>query len=95
MPTAVEQFKETLRKLCTELENMSIENEVCSDLIINVGIVSLDELKRAVNRALADPEKRKEARKQFAEMWVALDQFGTAAFYEELLRDLPPSGKPS
>jgi hypothetical protein len=93
--SAIEDFKDTLRKLCTQLENMAIENEVYSDLIINATLVSLDELKRLVNLALADPEKRKQIHGQFAEMWAALDQDGIAAFYEELLRDLPPSGKPS
>jgi len=95
MPTPIEQFKETLQKLCTQLENMSIENEVYWDVIIHMSLIGLDDLKQLVNHALVDPEKRKQARMQFAEMWAALDRFGTAALYEELLRDLPPSGKTS
>lgn len=74
---------------------MSIENEAYWDLIIFTGTVSPDELNRLRDRALADPEKRKEARKQFADMWAALDAFGTAAWIEELLLNLPSTDKPN
>jgi hypothetical protein len=93
--SAIDHLRDTLRKLCTELENMSIINDAYWDLIAHTGIASHDDLKRLANQALDDPDKRKQAHEQFAEMWAALEKCGTDVWYEELLKDLPPSGKPN
>lgn len=53
------------------------------------------EIAAAKEEALNDPAMREEARETYAQMRKALEGAGTAAAYEEILRDLPPRGKPN
>ncbi len=91
----LEHFKQTLRKLCIEVENLSIENGVYFDAILESRTLNLPELKARVEEAQLDPEKRREIHEMYSEMWKAVEDTGTDAFFEGLLKDLPPSGKPN
>jgi len=90
-----EQFKGTLHKLATELEDLWIEKELYRNLIVVSGTLTPDALKEALEKTLADPQIRKDTRDRFAEMWAALDETGKAAWIEDLLKNPPPSGKPN
>ncbi len=91
----LEHFKETLRKLCTEVENLTIENFVYYDAILESRSINLPALKERVAQAQLDPKRRKEVHQMYSEMWKAVDGTGTDAFFEDLLKNLPPSGKPN
>ncbi|MGC2695360.1 MAG: hypothetical protein WA738_06170 [Candidatus Angelobacter sp.] len=90
-----EHFKETMRKLCTELENLSIENSVYFDLILEARIISYEELKETAAKALLDPERRAEAHQNYSDMWKAVDEASSGAAFEEMLNSLPPTDKPN
>lgn len=96
MPASeLEAFLEILRALCVEVENLSIENGVYFDTILESGTINLPTLKERVAAAQADPEKRKEARQVFSLMWKAIEDSGSAAIFEGLLNNLPPTDKPN
>lgn len=91
----IERFRETMRKLCTEIESQAIENMVYFDAILETGTISLADLKRRVSDALADPKKRAEARRMYSEMWKAVDEAGKGAVFEDLIKNLPPTDRPN
>ena len=91
----LEHLKDTVRKLCGELENLWIEKEAYKELILLSCVASPEALQTIADTALADPKIRKQTREQFAEMWEALEKFGMSAWFEEQLNKLPPSGKPN
>ncbi len=93
--TPLEQFKETLRRLCSLVEDLAIENMVHFDAIIESRTINFPELKERVAEAQADPEKRKEVHQMYWEMWKAVEDTGTDAFFEDLLKSLPPTDKPN
>jgi hypothetical protein len=96
MPASeLEAFREILRVLCVEVENLSIENSVYFDAILESRTVNLPTLKKRVAEAQADPVKRKEARQAFSPMWQAIEDSGTAAVCEDLLNNLLPTEKPN
>lgn len=91
----LEAFREILRSLCVEVENLSIENSVYFDAILESRTISLPALREKVAQAQLDPGKRKEARQAFSGMWKAIEDSGSAAVFENLLDNLPPTGKPN
>lgn len=93
--SAIDHFRKTLRTLCTAVEDEAIENMVYFDAILETRAISLSALKQRVEDALQDPEKRTEVRKMYSEMWKAIEETGTDAFFEDLLKDLPPTGMPN
>lgn len=84
-----------MRKLCTEVEDQSIENAVYFDAILETGTISRADLRHRVKEALRDPKKRAEARKMYSEMWKAVDEAGEGAVFEDLIKNLPPTDKPN
>jgi hypothetical protein len=90
-----ERFKAVLRQIVTELENIWIEAEAYRNLIIAAAIATPETLDQARHNALADPDIRQNARKQFVHMWNALDQAADALWTVELLDQLPPTDKPN
>lgn len=84
-----------LRQLCTLVENLAIENQVYFDAILESGSINLPNLEERVNEAQVDPEKRKQVHQMYSEMWKVVEDTGTAAFFEDLLKDLPPTDKPN
>lgn len=93
--SALDHFRQTIRTLCTAVEDEAIENQVYWQIILDSGIISLPDLKQRVEDAQADPEKRAEVHEMYLEMWKALEETGTDAFFEDLLKDLPPTDKPN
>jgi hypothetical protein len=93
--SAIDHFRQTIRMLCTAVEDEAIENQVYWQIILDSGIISLADLKQRVEDALQDPEKRAAAHKMYSEMWKALEDTGIDAFFEDLLKDLPPTDKPN
>jgi len=93
--SAIEHFRETMRTLCTAVEDEAIENQVYWRIILDSGIISLADLKQRVEDAQADPQKRAEVHEMYSEMWKALEETGTDALFEDLLKDHPPTGKPN
>jgi hypothetical protein len=91
----LETFREILRLLCIEVENLSIENSVCFDAILETGKINLPTLEQRVAEAQLDPAKRQEARQAFSGMWKAIEDSGTVAVFEDLLNNLPPTDKPN
>jgi hypothetical protein len=91
----LEQFKETLRRLCIEVENLAIENAVYFDTILASGIIPYEILKEMVAKGLLDEERRKVAHETYSEMWKAVEDSGTGAALEDLLNSLPPTDKPN
>ena len=91
----LEDFKRILVQLCVEIENLSIENSVYFDAIIESGTISPLKLKEQVVEAQQNSVKREETRQRFSQMWEALQDSGTAAVFEDLLNNLPPTGKPN
>ncbi|MGB8029529.1 MAG: hypothetical protein WCF30_07665 [Terracidiphilus sp.] len=91
----LEHFKDTLRKLCTEVENLTIENLVYFDAILESNAINVPTLKEQVAAALLDPKKRKEVHQMYSEMWKAVEDSGLDAFFQGLLQDLPPTDKPN
>ncbi|MGO9775660.1 MAG: hypothetical protein ACLQGT_05855 [Terracidiphilus sp.] len=93
--SAIDHFRETIRKLCTAVEDEAIENQVYWKIILDSGITSLADLKQRVEDALQDPARRAEAHEMYSEMWKTLEDTGIDAFFEDLLKDLPPTDKPN
>ncbi len=91
----IEEFKAVLRKLVTELENIWIEKEVYLNLIVVSGIATPEALQQAVDKTLSDPRVRQDTRERFSDMWKALDETGTNAWIEDLLKLPPSGGKPN
>lgn len=91
----LDHFKDTLRKLCTHIENLTIENQVYFDAILERGGINLPTLEERLAEAQLDPEKRKEVHQMYSQMWQALEDDGLNAFFEGLLEDLPPTDKPN
>jgi len=54
----LEQFNETLRRICTELENLSITNDVYGKILVGKGVVTHDALMNIRDEALLDPGRR-------------------------------------
>ena len=93
--SAIDHFRENLRAISTAMENAAITDFVYWDIIRDSGIISDADLKQRVEDALQDPEKRAEVHKMYGEVWRTLEETGTDAFFEDLLKDLPPTGKPN
>lgn len=93
--SAIDQFRQTLKAISTAVENAAIENFVYWQIILESHIISPDELKRLVEEALQDPQKRDEVHCMYSEMWQTLEKTGTDAFFEDLLRELSPTDKPN
>jgi hypothetical protein len=91
----VEKFKADLRAICTLIEDVTIENEVYFDTILDAGDVDFQTLKDRVQAAQKDQERRKKVHQMYAEMWSALEVSGVAALFEGLLEDLPPNDTPN
>lgn len=91
----LEQFKETLRRLCFEVENLAIENFVYFDAILESGTINIPTLQERVARAQQDPQRGNEVHQMYSEMWKAVEETGKDAFFEDLLKDLPPTDKPN
>jgi hypothetical protein len=91
----LDHFKETLRKICTLIEDLTIENQVYFDVILERGGINLPTLEERVVEARLDPKKRDEVHRMYSEMWQALEGGGLDAFFEALLRDLPPTDRPN
>jgi len=92
---SLEQFKDTLRRICAELENLSITNDVYWEILIGKAVVTHDALMKIRDEALLDPGRRERTRQDFSDMWKTLDDVGTSAFFEEMLNSLPPTDKPN
>ena len=90
-----EQFKATLRKIGTVIEDFAIENEVYLTELIKSGLATSEALKKEVADRQSDPSVRERVRKEFSEMWKAVENDGLSGWFEELLKNLPPSGKPN
>ena len=93
--SAIDHFRETLRAITTALENAVVTDFVYWNIIRESGIISDADLKQRVQEALQDPKIRAEVHSMYSEAWKTLDEAGTDAFFEDLLKDLPPSGKPN
>jgi hypothetical protein len=93
--SAIDHFRETLRAITAALENAVVTDFVYWNIIRDSGIISDADLKQRVQDALQDPKIRAEVYSMYSEAWKALDEAGTDAFFEDLLKDLPPSGKPN
>jgi hypothetical protein len=93
--SAIEHYRETLRAITTTLENAVITDFVYWGIIRDSGIISDADLKQRVEDALQDPKIRAGVHNMYSEAWKALDQAGTDAFFEDLLKDLPPTDKPN
>lgn len=91
----LKEFKDVLRKLATELEDIWIEKETYRELVVLSGVSTSQVLQDSVEKALADPENRKRVRERFSAMWEALDEVGSSAWIEDLLKRHSPSGKPN
>lgn len=89
----IEEFKSILRRLCTEVENLTIENLVYFDAILESGTINLPALKERVAEALLDSERRKDAHQMYSEMWKAVEDTALYAFFEDQLNSLPPTDK--
>jgi hypothetical protein len=90
-----ERFKEIMRRVCTTIEDITIENTLYSELITEGRAISPEDLNGQVAKALLDPENRKAARELYSGLWKALDEVGADAYSEALLRDLPSTDKPN
>ena len=88
-----EQFKETVRRVCAIIEDITIENIFYTEILAELGKVSPEVLKERVAAALLKPENWKAAHALYAGMWKALDEVGVDAYFEALLRELPSTGK--
>jgi hypothetical protein len=91
----LELLRATLRQLFKEIEDAAIENDVYFDAILESGSINLPDLKERVTQAQADLEKRNEVQARFSEMRQAIETAGIHAYAEDLLQNLPPSGKPN
>lgn len=89
------QFKETLRQVCTTIEDITIENTLYAEIIREGFSISPEILRERVQKALSKPENRAAARKLYSKLWKALDEVGIDAYSEALLRDLPSTDKPN
>jgi hypothetical protein len=74
---------------------VSIINDAYYEIIVSAGIFNHDDLIGIRDRTLLHPEKWEQAHRDFAEMWKALGTYGKAAFYEEMLDNLPSTVKPN
>jgi hypothetical protein len=90
-----EHFRDTLRKICDLIEDMAIENQIYTEVILENVNISLSALQARVAEARLDPERRKQAQETYAALRQALEQTGIAALGEGLLEDLPPTDKPN
>ena len=91
----VEKFRADLRALCTLIEDMTIENQVYFDAILDAGGINIPSLKDQVKDAQSDPVRRKQVHEQYSEMWAAVEASGNAALSQALLEDLPQTDKPN
>ena len=80
-----------LRRIVEQLDIITVEKDAVERLAIKKG-ATYPEVEQAKQEALDDPEIRQETRETYAAMWKALEDAGTAAFAEEMFRDLPRSG---
>jgi hypothetical protein len=90
-----EKIKLTLIQLFTMIEDSAIENDIYFDAILETNRINLPDLKRRVEEAQLDPERRKEVRARYSGMWQSIETLGIDACALELLRNLPPSEKPN
>lgn len=90
-----EQFRATLHRLATELEDLWIEKEAYVNFILTLGMATPEYLKHLADTALANPEIRQQTREQFSGMWKALEETGTDAWIEDFLHMHPQSEKPN
>jgi hypothetical protein len=93
--TEIAKLKEHLHKLCTEVENLSIENAVYFDAVIESRTINIPDLNDQVAQALINPERRKTAQVQYAEMRQALSDTALDAVFADLLANLPKHQKPN
>jgi hypothetical protein len=77
------------------MENAAITDFVYWKIILESGIISPADLKQLVEDALQDPEIRSQAHEMYSQAWKALEETGTDAFFEDLLKDLPPTDRPN
>ena len=92
---AHDQLREVLRELFKRIEDSAIENDIYYDAILETNRINLPDLKRRVEEAQLDPEKRGEIRARYSDMWQAIETLGIDASDLDLLRNLPPSEKPN
>ena len=92
---AHDQLREVLRELFKRIEDSAIENDIYYDAILETNQINLPDLKRRVEEAQLDPEKREEIRARYSDMWQAIETLGIDASVLDLLRNLPPSEKPN
>jgi hypothetical protein len=84
-----------LRRFLSEIENLTIENQVYFDLILERCPLPHAQLRERVERAQQDQNIREETRKQYAQMWQSIEQAALAAFAEEHLSQTPTPDKPN
>ncbi|MGA9587414.1 MAG: hypothetical protein WBQ95_18935 [Terracidiphilus sp.] len=86
---------DTLRRFLFEVENLTIENRVYFDLILERCPLPHDQLRERVTHAQQDRSIRDETHKQYAQMWETIEQAALAAFAEEHLSQTPTPDKPN
>lgn len=90
-----ERFKEIMRRVCTVIEDLTIENSVYALTITDKQLISPAELKEWVASALLNPESREAAHQAYSGLWKAFEEVGEQAYFEALLRDLPSKNRPN
>lgn len=93
--SAIDHLRQTLQAISTAMENAAITDFVYWKIIMDSGIISRADLQQRVEDALQDPTIRAEARKMYSGVWEVLEKAGTETFFEDLLREHPPTGKPN
>jgi hypothetical protein len=89
----LEAYKNSLARLCTAVEDLSIENEVYFEAILESRNINIPNLKRQVAEALIDPARREAAKERYQSLWQELSRVGTEAVFADLLGRLPKSDR--
>ncbi|HSY34420.1 MAG TPA: hypothetical protein VK814_01590 [Acidobacteriaceae bacterium] len=89
----LEAFRQTLLKIIETVEDLAIENEVYYDAILESRNINLPQLKRDVDAAKTNPEKRAEVRQCYAEARQGISDAGIRAYAAHLFAALPKPEK--
>jgi hypothetical protein len=90
----LEKMKATLADFFIVIEDMAIESDVCRELINALMISTPEDLDATIAQAKASPERRSQARQQFAGMWESISDAMLNADYEDTLLRHSEHGKP-
>lgn len=93
--TELEAFRQTLLKIIETLEDLAIENEAYYEAILESRNINLPQLKRDVDAAKTNPEKRAEVRQRYAEARQGISDGGIRAYASHLFATLPKPEKPN